>query len=262
MRPPSIEELRHAFSDADEATLPRLVRKYAKDEREGVRDLVARARSRMKASRAEDERLERLASYQTALHEQGYVVVAGVDEVGRGALAGPLTACAVILPVTCRIRGLDDSKALLPERRVELAEQVRAEALAVSVAHVEPGDLDALGMTAANRGAMRSAIDGLGVEVEHVLVDGIDDHLGLPCTAVVDGDAKVACIAAASIVAKVTRDALMRELDAVYPGWGFARHKGYSTAEHKAAIDRLGLSPVHRRSFSPCAGVDTLFDLD
>lgn len=258
----SLDEIRSLFSQADDDALRRLARRFASDERQGVKDLVARARRRLKSVRAEDARLEAMWAWQADLHEAGYVVVAGVDEVGRGALAGPLTACAVVLPADARIVGLDDSKALLPERRVALAEEIRGLALAVNVAHVEPGEIDALGMTAANRGVMRAAVSGLGLSVDHVLVDGIDDRLELPCTAVVDGDAKVACIAAASIVAKVTRDALMRELDQRYPGWGFAQHKGYSTPEHKRAIDRLGLSAVHRRSFAPCAGMDPLFELD
>jgi len=261
VEPLSVDEIRRLFAVADEDAARRLARRFAGDEREGVRALVARARKQAKHSRVEDRRLDTMAVWQEELHAAGHVIVAGVDEVGRGALAGPLTACAIILPVDVRIRGLDDSKAIIPPRRVELAQEISGVATAFSVAHIEPSDIDAMGMTAANRAVMRAAIAGLGVSVDHVLVDGIDDHLGMSCTAVIDGDAKVACIAAASIVAKVTRDALMVALDERYPGWGFGQHKGYSTPEHKRCIDQIGLSPIHRRSFSPCAQLE-LFDLD
>lgn len=260
---PTVDAIRASFAEAEDTpALERLCRRHAKDEREGVRDMVARARRRLKALRAEDSRLEAMAEAQAGLHASGFAVVAGVDEVGRGALAGPLTACALILPHEVRIPGLDDSKALTPEQRELLAESIRDLATAFHVAHVQPSEIDALGMTAANRNAMRNAIEGLRVTVDHVLVDGIDDKLGIACTAVIDGDAKVSCIAAASIVAKVTRDALMVAMDAEYPGYGFARHKGYSTPEHKDAIDRLGLTPLHRRSFSPCMRTEPLFELE
>jgi ribonuclease HII len=136
---------------------------------------------------------------------------------------------------------------------------VKESAEAWAVAHVEPAEIDHFGMTQANRLAMRRALDGLGRELDHVLVDGIDGHLGLPCTTVIDGDAKVACIAAASVVAKVTRDALMVELHVEYGGYGLAQNKGYSTAEHLAAIREFGPSAIHRRSFTPCNDDPTLF---
>jgi ribonuclease HII len=127
------------------------------------------------------------------------------------------------------------------------------------VAHVEPEEIDRFGMTQANRLAMRRALDGLGRALDHTLVDGIDGNLGLPCTTVISGDSKVACIAAASVVAKVTRDALMRRLDLVHPGYDLGSNKGYSTADHLAAIRQLGPSAIHRLSFAPCSDDATLF---
>lgn len=256
---PTIEECRILLASASMTCLPRVIRRFKDDERKGVADAVDIARRRLKKFRAENRRLLGLYEMQAALHEQGLAVIAGVDEVGRGCLAGPLSAGAVILPVDALIPGLNDSKQLTPEKRQEIAAVVIEVAEAVSVAHVEPAEIDLFGMTQANRLAMRRALDGLGVALDHTLVDGIDGNLGLACTTVIDGDAKVACIAAASVVAKVTRDALMVGLDATYPGYGFAQNKGYSTAEHLAAIRTLGISAIHRTSFAPCGDDPTLF---
>jgi ribonuclease HII len=164
-----------------------------------------------------------------------------------------------VLPPSPRILGLNDSKVIAPPRRVEIAARIRDVALAFSVAHVPAADIDSLGMTAALRRAMGAAIAGLGLDPDHVVVDGLPMRVSPNETAVVGGDAKVAAVAAASIVAKVTRDALMVDLAAQHPVYGFEIHKGYSTAEHIDAINRHGLSPEHRRSFTPCGGTERLF---
>lgn len=254
-----IPEIRTDLAGAAPARLARLISLHAADERAGVQAAVASARRRLAAIRAENRRLEALARAESELHLSGCTCVAGIDEVGRGALAGPLTAGAVVFPPGVRIVGLDDSKRLKPEHRLLLAEEIRSLASAWHVAHVEAPDLDRMGMTAALRKAMELALAGLEPRADHALVDGRPMGLTVPETAVVGGDGKVAAIAAASILAKVTRDALMRELDAVYPGYDFALNKGYGTAEHMQAIRDQGLSPVHRRSFAPCGGTMTLF---
>lgn len=258
---PGMEEIRAALTSADVTALPGLIRRYKDDERKGVADAVEVARRRLKRARAEDKRLLSLSEAQAALHERGFLVVAGVDEVGRGSLAGPLTAAAVILPVDAVIPALNDSKVLTPERREEVAAIVFEIAEAWAVAHVEASEIDHFGMTQANRLAMRRALDGLGRVLDHVLIDGIDGALGMSCecTTVIDGDAKVACIAAASVIAKVTRDAIMVGLDASYPGYGFAQNKGYSTAEHLLALRTIGPSAIHRLSFAPCGDEPKLF---
>lgn len=179
----------------------------------------------------------------------GSGVIVGLDEVGRGSLAGPLTVCAVALPDEPQIIGLDDSKKLSPRRREELAAQVREQALAVGVAHVQPEEIDACGMAASLRVAMLRALHDTGLEPDAVLVDGNPLHLHPAEVNVVKGDGKVACIAAASIVAKVTRDALMVELAGEYPAYGFDANKGYGTAGHIAAIRAQGPCAVHRQSF-------------
>lgn len=189
---------------------------------------------------------------ERALWATGITRVAGVDEVGVGPLAGPLVAAAVVVPPTMRLRGVDDSKRLRPALREELAGRIRAEALAVSLGVVDVDEIDRLNVYRATLEAMRRAVAGLAVVPEHVVVDartipGID----LPQTAIVRGDSRSFAVAAASIVAKVARDARMRDLDREYPGYGFADNAGYGTAAHLAALARQGPCPAHRRSFAP-----------
>ena len=186
--------------------------------------------------------------------------VAGVDEAGRGPLAGPVVAAAVILDPSCPVEGLKDSKLLKPARREELAAAIRARALAWAVAGADCQEIDALNILEATLLAMRRALLGLAVGPTHVQVDGnrlpaLAD-LGLGCTAcaIVRGDASEPAISAASILAKTHRDAIMRHLEGCYPGYGFARHMGYPTPDHRAALARLPPSPVHRRSFHAGAG--------
>lgn len=249
----SVAVIARAISSADVADLPRLLRKHASDERAGVARAVAVARTRLERHLAEEARLDALQQIQRDLHDQGLAIVAGVDEVGRGALAGPVSAAAVVLPVDVRIPGLDDSKRIPAARRRDVAEHVRAVCVAFSVAHVPPAVIDSLGIAGATRQAMIEALASLGVMCDHVVVDGLPVDLGLPSTAIVGGDGRCGAIAAASVLAKVARDELMASLDADYPGYGFAQHKGYGCAEHVDSIRRLGPSAAHRLSFAPCA---------
>jgi ribonuclease HII len=255
----SVAEIRAILASAHGRPLTALLTAYAEDGRAGVQAAIESARKRAEATRRERERIVRLYAIEANLRAAGVSMIAGVDEVGRGALAGPLTAAAVILPSDPHILGLDDSKRLSPARREELAAEVRAHAVAIGVAHVSPAEIDALGMTAALRRAIGLAIAQLGVEPDHVVLDGLPLQIAENETAIVKGDSKVAAIAAASIVAKVTRDALMRALAAEHPEYGFDVNKGYGTTEHLSAVSRLGLSAVHRRSFSIGGGTATLF---
>lgn len=204
-------------------------------------------------------RLENLA------YAAGRRCVAGVDEVGRGALFGPVVAAAVVLGSSCRIAGIDDSKRLSPAARAALEKKIRAGAVAYSVAAVDAAGIDRINIYQASRQAMRDAVLGLDPRPDLVLVDAL--RLDLPWEveqrAIIHGDARSISIAAASILAKVHRDRLMVELDARYPGYGFAQHKGYSTPEHLAALHRLGACSIHRRSFAPvraCAQCELPFD--
>lgn len=191
-------------------------------------------------------RYERMAS------AMGYQVVAGVDEVGMGPLAGPVVGGAVVLPIGVRIPGLDDSKLLSAEQRERLDRAIRRRAFAVSVCAVDHAQVDRLGLLRARHLATAGAVAGLRVPAEYLLVDAWDvPGAQVAQMAVVKGDRICASIMAASIVAKVARDRVMVEYDRLYPGYGFAGHKGYATPGHRAAIRRLGPSPIHRTSWAP-----------
>ncbi len=195
--------------------------------------------------------------FERVLARFGLVRVAGVDEVGRGSLAGPVVAAAVVLPADCRLRGLRDSKQLAPPVRERLFAEVVAACEAWAVAAVEPAEIDRINIAQASLKAMRDAVLALRPLPEAVLVDAFPlPDLWIPQCALVHGDRRSRAIAAASIVAKVTRDRLMLALHAEDPRYGFDRHKGYATAEHLAALARFGYSPAHRRSFRP----PSLFD--
>ena len=192
------------------------------------------------------------AHLETLLWRVGIQYVAGVDEVGMGPLAGPVVAAAVVLPAGTRLDGVADSKVLRPAVREQLAAEIRRRAVAVGIGIVEPDEIDRINIYQAGLRACRLAVDALGITPGFVLVDGREiPDLPMPQSAYPKGDSFVCSIAAASIVAKVHRDALMRALDVRYPEYGFAHHMGYSTAEHFAAIRAHGPSPVHRRSFAP-----------
>jgi ribonuclease HII len=195
-----------------------------------------------------------LLAHERKLWERGLTLVAGVDEAGRGPLAGPVCAAAVILPPGCDLAGVYDSKRLTAERREVLEPLIRKSATAVGVAFVDVELIDRINILQASLKAMRMAIADLGREPEHILVDGtFTPGSPFPETALVKGDELSLSVAAASIVAKVARDRHMIEMDRIYPGYGFAQHKGYGTRQHLAALRRLGPCPIHRRTF---AGVE------
>jgi ribonuclease HII len=179
------------------------------------------------------------------------VLIAGVDEAGRGPLAGPVVAAAVIFHPDQRLKGLRDSKLLTPDARGELAVKIRARAVAWAIGECAVDEIEALNIHHATLLAMKRAIEGLTTKPEVVWIDGVHcPALDYPARAIVDGDRLIASIAAASIIAKTARDAMLVELDRLYPDYGFARHKGYATAEHLAALRRLGPCPAHRRHFA------------
>jgi ribonuclease HII len=253
-RPPisrlTIDEIRVLIAGAPPGPGDSLWDELASDPRKGVtaiREAAIRARRRSARERA---RLEGLRRHEAELWAKGVRLVAGVDEAGRGPLAGPVVAAAVVLPRDLGISGIDDSKKLTPSKREELYERIRADALAVGVGSASEKVIDEVNILRATFRAMRDAVAGLERVPDHVLVDGeaIPD-LGLPQTGILRGDERSAAIAAASIVAKVTRDRLLVEYDALYPGYGFAQHKGYGTPEHIAALTRLGPCEIHRLSF-------------
>ena len=206
-----------------------------------------------KAERQEKlkERLNVMLTHERRLWESGRSYIAGVDEVGRGPLAGPVVAAVVILPQDFDVLGIDDSKKLSPKKREELFDVIREKALAWSVGWVGPERIDEINILEATKEAMTQAVQGLSLQPDHVLIDGnfTVRALALPQTAIVKGDANSTSIAAASILAKVTRDRYMEEMDSVYPGYAFASNKGYGTKAHYDGLKAQGLTPIHRKTF-------------
>ena len=254
-KPASLSELRaRAVAAQDPAALGRLRRSLRDDPRRGARDLDQSLARRIDAIRAEKRRLGKLFALRRRLFAEGAHWVAGIDEVGVGPLAGPVVAAAVILPEHVDLPRLDDSKKLSPKAREELDSAIRAQATAIAIGVACAREIDRINILQATLTAMRRAVGALPCSPDHLLVDArtIPD-VRVVQTAIVGGDALDGSIAAASIVAKVHRDALMRRLDDRHPGYGFARHMGYGTPEHMTALQRLGPSPIHRRSFAPVA---------
>ena len=246
-RAATAREVAALLHDAPYDQVEELCERYGDDPRAQVAKAVAAARKRHQAERAERERVEAMYALERELGGGG--ITLGVDEVGRGSIAGPLTVCAVALPAEPIIWGLNDSKQLTPARREVLAAQVAEHALAIGIAHIEPASIDAVGMAIALRMGMTQAIENAGIEADAVLIDGNPVHVHPREVNLVKGDARIASIAAASIVAKVTRDALMVALAEDYPEYHLDACKGYGSAEHIAAIREFGLSPIHRASF-------------
>lgn len=236
------------------ASLRRLAGALDADPRRGARALAERCRRRAAELDREARRFARLLRLRARLAAGGARVVAGVDEVGVGPLAGPVVAAAVVLPPRPRLPGLDDSKRLTRLARERLAEAIAGQAEDCAVAEVWVEEIDRRNIYQAALVAMQRAVEGLADRPDHVLVDARRiPGIAVPQTPIVGGDGCDASIAAASVVAKVHRDRIMERLDGTYPGYGFARHMGYATREHLRALRRLGVTPVHRRSFSPVA---------
>ncbi len=226
------------------------------DSRSSVRKLADAYVIRQKKLLLETQRIEQLYDYEGIFYEEGLYHVAGVDEVGRGPIAGPVTVAAVILPPHTIIMGLNDSKKLSHQKREELYVQIMNQAIAVSCVSYGPEQIDELNIYEATKKAMYEAIHTLSVPAEAVLVDAMKlPDLTIPVESIIKGDSKSANIAAASIIAKVTRDRYMASLDEEYPGFGFSIHKGYYTELHKEAIELQGVTPLHRRSFEPIKSI-------
>jgi ribonuclease HII len=244
--------LKERFLDAD-AVVPRgLLAALEGDTRRGARELAKKIRTRRRKNLQEGLRLRKILRFETELWAAGFERIAGVDEAGMAPLAGPVVAGAVILPKDYRLRGLNDSKKILDAaRREEMASQLKQDAVCWAVGYAEIDEIDSLNIYHAGLLAMRRAVEALKVEPDFLLVDARKiPGCACPQRAIIRGDLLSASIAAASIIAKTTRDALMRELDRQFPGYGLAAHKGYPTPAHCRALKELGASPIHRRSFS------------
>ena len=244
----SISQIREEFEAASAEKLPSLYQEYQEDTRTGVRNLILKYRKKEEALEKEKERTEQMKGYEKQYESRGYVC--GIDEVGRGPLAGPVVAGAVILPKDCQILYLNDSKKLTAKKREERYDVIMKEAVAVGIGYASPARIDEINILQATYEAMREAISKLPIQPDVLLNDAVKiPGVNIYQVPIIKGDAKSVSIAAASIVAKVTRDRLMEEYDAHIPEYGFASNKGYGSAQHIEALKKYGPSPIHRRSF-------------
>lgn len=244
----STAEIKKEFEERMPEQWAELYQEYAEDERAGVRSLIARYQKQEEALRQERLRLESMKMYERQYAECSYIC--GVDEAGRGPLAGPVVAGAVILPKDCEILYLNDSKKLSAKKREVLYDEIMEKAIAVGIGMASPARIDEINILQATYEAMRSAIAQLGVIPDILLNDAVTiPQVTIPQVPIIKGDAKSVSIAAASILAKVTRDRLMVQYDEVLPGYGFGQNKGYGSKEHIQALQKLGSTPIHRQSF-------------
>ena len=220
----TIKEIKEQLANIQRLDDP-LLAELEQDSRSGVIQAIAKRKRELQKQVDEDLRLEKMLAYEKELYTQGIQLIAGVDEVGRGPLAGPVVAAAVILPEDCKISGLNDSKKIPKSKHKEIYEATKL--------------------------AMMEAIGQLDPQPQHLLIDAMRLDLPISQTSIIKGDANSLSIAAASIVAKVTRDQMMEEFDREYPGYDFAQNAGYGTVKHLAGLDKLGVTPIHRRSFEP-----------
>lgn len=243
-----IGEIREELRAVSDRELPSFIETYKADERGGVVKLVEQAGKRLEKLEAERARIENLKKYEKEYAEYGYIC--GIDEVGRGPLAGPVVAGAVILPKDCDILYINDSKKMTAAKREELYDIIMEKAVAVGIGMASPARIDEINILQATYEAMREAISKLSVKPELLLNDAVTiPGVDIRQVPIIKGDAKSISIGAASIVAKVTRDRMMAEYDRIMPEYGFASNKGYGSAEHIAALKKVGPSPIHRASF-------------
>lgn len=246
----TIKEIQSLLLGVDRLDHP-LFLDLQKDFRQGVQKLLLQKRKQLEAERMEQERLESLMSLEQDLYSQGYQWIAGVDEVGRGPLAGPVLAAAVILPQTSRIQGINDSKKLSKKKLLQIYNIIKEEAVAIGIGRVDAGIIDQVNIYQATKIAMKEAIQNLGLVPNHLLIDAMELDLPLAQTSLIKGDARSQSIAAASIIAKVERDRLMENYDKEFPGYDFAKNVGYGTPNHLAGLQQFGPCPIHRMTFAP-----------
>ena len=244
----TIKDIREKFQNTDVEDLQVLIEAYSADERSGVVTLIRNAQKKIDALEKEKERMYNMFSFEREYGDNEFIC--GIDEVGRGPLAGPVMTGAVILPKDCDLLYLNDSKKLSAEKREILAEKIKENAVAWAIGRVEPERIDEINILQATYEAMRQAIQKLSVKPDILLNDAvIIPEVDIPQVKIIKGDAKSASIAAASIIAKVARDHVMVEYDKEFPGYDFAGNKGYGSASHVAALKEIGPCPIHRRSF-------------
>ncbi len=245
-----ISEIKEILSAAGYDELPEKIEMFRSDDRSGVIKLVESFDKKYSAYIKELERIKSISVFEKELRDNGYRLIGGIDEVGRGPLAGPVVTAVAILPENCSILGINDSKKLSAAKREELSVKIREQAVDYSFGMVSPMEIDEINILQATYKAMRKAIDGLKTKPDFILADAVTiPEITIPQRGIIHGDARSISIGAASIIAKVERDAMMVEYDKAFPGYGFGHNMGYGSAEHIAALKEIGPCPIHRRTF-------------
>ena len=255
---PTIKEVKERLATIDRLDHP-LFEELIYDARAGVQSAINKRKRELQKQVDEDLRLEKMLTYEKELYAQGIQLIAGVDEVGRGPLAGPVVAAAVILPKNCKIPGLNDSKKIPKSKHQAIYQAVLDQAISVGIGVKDNHVIDQVNIYEATKLAMLEAIHELEPQPQHLLIDAMKLDLPISQTSIIKGDANSLSIAAASIVAKVTRDQMMAAYDQEYPGYDFAQNAGYGTTKHLEGLEKQGVSPIHRRSFEP---IKSMADVD
>lgn len=246
----SIDQIKRFFCNLPETDILLEIEKFKDDERKGVRKIIEQYERKYNDFLKEEKRLDDISVYEKKCYEKGINLICGIDEVGRGPLAGPVVAAAVILPKDCRIRGINDSKKLSAKKREDLCAEIKEKALDIGIGSVSNIVIDEINILQATFEAMRIAVSNLKYVPERILVDALTiPEINIEQEGIVKGDSKSISIAAASIVAKVTRDEMMKKYNEIYKGYFFDKNKGYGSEEHIRAIEKIGYSPIHRKSF-------------
>ena len=246
----TIKEIQEILSEITDIESP-VFEQFRDDSRAGVHKLIVKRKKQIQAELDEYRRLEQMLRYEKELYATGCQYIAGIDEVGRGPLAGPVVAAAVILPKNCKIKGLNDSKKVPKKKHEEIYQEVLKQAITVGIGIKDNQVIDEVNIYEATKLAMLEAIHELDPQPQHLLIDAMKLDLPISQTSIIKGDANSLSIAAASIVAKVTRDQMMTSYDQEYPGYDFAQNAGYGTSKHLEGLEKQGVSPIHRRSFEP-----------
>ena len=246
----TIKEIKELLATVKELDSPVFL-ELEKDTRSGVQKEISKRKKHIQAELDENLRLENMLTYEKDLYKQGLTLIAGVDEVGRGPLAGPVVAAAVILPQGCKIKGLNDSKKIPKKKHLEVFQAVQDQALSIGIGIIDNQVIDQVNIYEATKLAMKEAISQLSLQPQHLLIDAMKLDLPISQTSIIKGDANSLSIAAASIIAKVTRDELMKDYDQQFPGYDFSANAGYGTVKHLEGIEKQGITAIHRLSFEP-----------
>ena len=246
----TIKEIKELLATVKELDSP-IFLELEKDTRSGVQKEISKRKKHIQVELDENLRLENMLTYEKDLYKQGLTLIAGVDEVGRGPLAGPVVAAAVILPQGCKIKGLNDSKKIPKKKHLEVFQAVQDQALSIGIGIIDNQVIDQVNIYEATKLAMKEAISQLSLQPQHLLIDAMKLDLPISQTSIIKGDANSLSIAAASIIAKVTRDELMKDYDQQFPGYDFSANAGYGTVKHLEGIEKQGITAIHRLSFEP-----------